>query len=200
MEERKRSVLDELATQATITVEQAAHILGLGRTAAYEAARCGEFDPAAWPPRRCPRPRTARVARSRPMRGHIHKRIRTNAAGKKTTRWYVVVDVGVASDGRRKQKWHGGFDTRREAEVARAEIVSDLHAGVYVAPDRLTLATWVSENWLPMTKTRVKPSTFDSYRSNMETHVLPALGGRALQQAHRPDAEHALCRPAQSRR
>jgi len=43
MEERKRSVLDELATQATITVEQAAHILGLGRTAAYEAARCGEF-------------------------------------------------------------------------------------------------------------------------------------------------------------
>lgn len=120
------------------------------------------------------------------MRGHIHKRIRTNAAGKKTTRWYVVVDVGVASDGRRKQKWHGGFDTRREAEVARAEIVSDLHAGVYVAPDRLTLATWVSENWLPMTKTRVKPSTFDSYRSNMETHVLPALGGRALQQLTAP--------------
>ena len=43
MKERKRSVLDELATQATISVEQAADVLGLGRTAAYDAARRGEF-------------------------------------------------------------------------------------------------------------------------------------------------------------
>lgn len=43
MLERKRSVLEELATQATISVEQAAQILGLGRTAAYEAARRREF-------------------------------------------------------------------------------------------------------------------------------------------------------------
>lgn len=43
MKERKRSVLDELATQATISVEQAAQVLGLGRTAAYEAARRGQF-------------------------------------------------------------------------------------------------------------------------------------------------------------
>lgn len=35
--------LEELATQATISVEQAAGILGLGRTAAYEAARRGEI-------------------------------------------------------------------------------------------------------------------------------------------------------------
>jgi excisionase family DNA binding protein len=39
----KRSVLEELAAQATISVDQAARILGLGRTAAYEAARRGEF-------------------------------------------------------------------------------------------------------------------------------------------------------------
>jgi excisionase family DNA binding protein len=43
MLERKRSVLEELATQATISIEQAAKVLGLGRTAAYEAARRGEF-------------------------------------------------------------------------------------------------------------------------------------------------------------
>ncbi len=43
MRERKRSVLDELASQATISIEQAAQVLGLGRTAAYEAARRGEF-------------------------------------------------------------------------------------------------------------------------------------------------------------
>jgi excisionase family DNA binding protein len=43
MKERKPSLLDELATQATISIEQAARVLGLGRTAAYEAARRGEF-------------------------------------------------------------------------------------------------------------------------------------------------------------
>jgi excisionase family DNA binding protein len=43
MKERKHSVLDELAAQATISIEQAAKVLGLGRTAAYEAARRGEF-------------------------------------------------------------------------------------------------------------------------------------------------------------
>jgi excisionase family DNA binding protein len=43
MNEGKQSVLDELATKATISVEHAAKVLGLGRTAAYEAARRGEF-------------------------------------------------------------------------------------------------------------------------------------------------------------
>jgi excisionase family DNA binding protein len=43
MKERKHSVLDELTAEATITVEQTAKVLGLGRTAAYEAARRGEF-------------------------------------------------------------------------------------------------------------------------------------------------------------
>lgn len=43
MKERKPSLLAQLADEATITVEQAAALLGLGRTAAYEAARRGEF-------------------------------------------------------------------------------------------------------------------------------------------------------------
>jgi integrase len=120
------------------------------------------------------------------MRGHIHKRVRKTRAGKETTRWYVVVDVGVDASGRRRQKWHGGFPTRREAEVARAKIVNDLHVGSYVAPDRLTLAEWVRESWLPMIRTRIKPSTFDSYSSNMKIHVLPALGSRPLQQLTAP--------------
>jgi excisionase family DNA binding protein len=35
--------LDQLAGKATITAEQTAQVLGLGRTAAYEAARRGEL-------------------------------------------------------------------------------------------------------------------------------------------------------------
>lgn len=116
------------------------------------------------------------------MQGHIHKRTHIGKDGKQTTRWYVVVDVGTSGDGRRRQKWHGGFRTRREAEIARAKLVDDLHTGSYVMPDRMTLADWVRDSWLPMTEGRVKPTTFHSYRRNLEIHVLPLIGSRPLQQ------------------
>jgi excisionase family DNA binding protein len=35
--------IDQLAGRATITIEQTAKLLGLGRTAAYDAARRGEL-------------------------------------------------------------------------------------------------------------------------------------------------------------
>ena len=35
--------IDQLAGRATITIEQTAQLLGLGRTAAYDAARRGEL-------------------------------------------------------------------------------------------------------------------------------------------------------------
>ncbi len=116
------------------------------------------------------------------MQGHIHKRVHTGTNGKQTTRWYVVVDVGTNPDGRRRQKWHGGYRTRKDAEIARAKLVDDLHTGSYVVPGRLTLAEWVRDSWLPMTESRIKPSTFHSYRQNMEIHVLPVLGWKPLQQ------------------
>jgi excisionase family DNA binding protein len=35
--------IDQLADRATITIEQTAQLLGLGRTAAYDAARRGDL-------------------------------------------------------------------------------------------------------------------------------------------------------------
>jgi excisionase family DNA binding protein len=35
--------IDQIAGRATITIEQTAQLLGLGRTAAYDAARRGEL-------------------------------------------------------------------------------------------------------------------------------------------------------------
>jgi excisionase family DNA binding protein len=43
MQQATPSPLDELAGKATITVEQTAKLLELGRTAAYDAARRGEL-------------------------------------------------------------------------------------------------------------------------------------------------------------
>jgi integrase len=116
------------------------------------------------------------------MRGHIHKRQWKGRGGKVQTLWYAVVDVGADDGGKRKQKWHGGFKTRREAEQALTDIVQSLEKQTYVPPQRLTLAEFFRHEWVPMMQTQVKASTFDSYRRNLENHVLPVLGGVPLQQ------------------
>ena len=116
------------------------------------------------------------------MQGHVRKRAHTTKSGRKSVRWYVVVDAPRGTDGARRQKWHGGFGTRREAEAARAKIVHDLYRGLYVEPRAMHLSEWVVEHWLPSVRTRVKPSTYDSYERNLRLHVLPRLGNRALQQ------------------
>ncbi len=114
------------------------------------------------------------------MQGHIRKRIYTTKSGKETINWYVVVDLGRDTNNKRRQKWHGGFRTRKEAEMARTKIVGDLHSGAYTEPTKLTLREWVEDKWLPTVRTQVKPSTFDSYQRNIHLHVLPTLGGRSL--------------------
>ncbi len=115
------------------------------------------------------------------MRGHVHKRQWKGRGGKVQTLWYAVVDVGNGDTGKRKQRWHGGFKTRREAELALAEIVRSLDSNTYISPQRLTLAEFVRNEWLPTMRTQVKESTWDSYRRNLENHVLPVIGATPLQ-------------------
>lgn len=43
MQQATTPVIDQIGRRATLTIEQTAVLLGLGRTAAYEAARRGEF-------------------------------------------------------------------------------------------------------------------------------------------------------------
>lgn len=114
------------------------------------------------------------------MQGHIRKRVHRTANGGQTVKWYVVIDRPRGSDVRRRQKWHGGFRTRKEAEAARAKLIHELNSGTYVSPTAMTVDEWIRQHWLPTIRSQVKPSTFDSYRRNLDLHVLPILGSRQL--------------------
>jgi hypothetical protein len=72
------------------------------------------------------------------MRGHIRRR---------RQKWAVVVEIGKAEDGRRRQKWYSGFATRREAQAHLTEVLGQLDKGVYVAPTKQTVAEYLLE-WL----------------------------------------------------
>lgn len=102
------------------------------------------------------------------MRGHI---------ARKGKRYYVVVDVGIDPEtGRRRRKWHSGFKTKREAEQALAKIVTELGSGAYVEPSKLALGEYLRNEWLPATRSTIRPSTWESYRQKIEVHIIPALG------------------------
>ncbi len=120
------------------------------------------------------------------MRGHIHKRLWTDRAGRTKTHWYVVIDVGRTPEGKRRQKWHGSFPTRRAAEAFRAELVHQMHSGSYVEPSSMTVERWVRDTWLPSMRTQLRPSTWDSYARNFELHLLPRLGHLPLRDLNAP--------------
>lgn len=106
------------------------------------------------------------------MRGHIRKRANT---------WAVVVDVGRDEDGRRRQKWHSGFRTKREANEALTEILGELSTGQYVTPSKLTVRELLEQEWLPGVRSSLRPLTFESYAGNVRNHVVPRVGSVRLQ-------------------
>jgi integrase len=106
------------------------------------------------------------------MRGHIRKRGNS---------WSVVVDHDRDEDGKRRQKWHSGYRTKRDAERALTEILNRIGSGTYVDPGRQTMTEYLRE-WLVAIQRTVRPGTWTSDRSNVARHVVPRLGGRELRQ------------------
>lgn len=105
------------------------------------------------------------------MRGSVVKR------GKGYT---VILDLGEdPQTGRRRQKWHSGYRTKRDAQAALAEFVGNVNTGTYVPRSRQTLAEFVQE-WLAAIAPTVRPATHYSYARNLRLHVLPYLGSAPL--------------------
>lgn len=99
---------------------------------------------------------------------------------KKGDRYYVKLELDPdPATGHRRQKWHSGYRTKREAERARINLLSKLDSGEYVEPSRQTLGDFLDE-WLRAIEPTVRPSTFESYSRNMRNHVVAHIGSVRL--------------------
>ena len=99
---------------------------------------------------------------------------------KKGDRWYVKIELDVdPATGRRRQKWHSGFNTKREAERARIDLLSKFDRGEYVEPTHQTVGEYLAE-WLRAIEHTVRPSTFESYERNVRNHVIAHIGSTRL--------------------
>jgi hypothetical protein len=63
--------------------------------------------------------------------------------------------------GKRRQKWHSGYRTKRDAERALTELLAAKDSGSYVEPTKQTLADFVTE-WLAAVESTIRPSTHHS--------------------------------------
>lgn len=105
------------------------------------------------------------------MRGSVVKR---------DDRYYVKIELDPdPRTGRRRQKWHSGYRTKREAERARVDLLSKFDRGEYVEPSHQSLAEFLEE-WLRAIEPTVRSSTFDSYSRNARNHVIAHVGGVRL--------------------
>lgn len=82
--------------------------------------------------------------------------------------------------GKRQQKWHSGYRTKKEAEKARVDLLAKLDHGVYVAPAKQTLADFLLE-WMDARATSLKPTTAAAYADIIRAHIVPRIGSVPLQ-------------------
>ena len=104
------------------------------------------------------------------MRGSIVKRGRT---------WSYVLYLGRDSSGRKRQKWVGGFDTRREAEQALVAALGKQRDGIAVDAGRMTVGEYLDE-WLTGITPSLRATTAQSYRKLMRDHVIRHVGNVRL--------------------
>ena len=99
----------------------------------------------------------------------------------KAGRWYIVVDVGLSPNGKRRQAFRRGFVRKAEAQRVLDELRGAARKGTFVAPARQTLENDLKEDWLPAVRGQLAQSTWESYRRNIRNHVVPNVGRVRLQ-------------------
>lgn len=99
---------------------------------------------------------------------------------KKKDRFYPVTRE-KQNDGTYKQRYHGGYATKREASAALNEIVNRINKGNFVEPTKMTVREYLIEQWLPGMRSTVRPSTHDSYSRVVQWHIVESIGELRLQ-------------------
>lgn len=115
------------------------------------------------------------------------------ARGKHGT-WAYRVDLGPGLDAagvfrQRRQRYRSGFATKADAAAALAELSTSVHQGSHLESSRLTLAVYLQQ-WLDG-RTRLRPTTRESYDRYLQRYFVPLLGHIELRSLRAVDIERA---------
>lgn len=97
----------------------------------------------------------------------MSKRKTTGTGGsirKRGNSWYYICYVTDPATGKRKQKWKGGFKTKKEAQEALAIIKAEVAKGTYTECSKTTFKEY-AEEFLKIQEHTLRKSTIDTYRT-----------------------------------
>jgi integrase len=106
------------------------------------------------------------------LRGHIRKR---------GTKWAVVVELDKDAEGKRKQRWYSGYNTKKEAEKAVAEIINQLENNGLTTTTKLTTGDYLKQWYQTYCEPNLEKTTLDGYSIILFKHLIPKLGKIQLQ-------------------
>jgi integrase len=96
--------------------------------------------------------------------------------------YYAVIDHGTDRlTGKRQRKWHKAGTRKRAAQQLLSELLETHDTNTQLEPEQITVGSYLTKEWLPSVRSELRFSTFDSYRRNIEIHVVPRLGDARLQ-------------------
>jgi integrase len=109
-------------------------------------------------------------------------------AGRWTWRAEGAVDP---ASGKRTQPSKGGFETKKLADQALTEYLSETDAGRGVTDRRLTVEAWL-RRWLAEAEQRLEPGTVKGYRRDVHNHLIPRIGSMRLRELRHWHVEEML--------
>lgn len=109
------------------------------------------------------------------------RKVERTIRGKKYIYWEARYTEGT-DPGTGKQIQRSIYcNTQKEATSRLRQILRDMETGTYSQPNRMTLAEWLHQ-WQASFLTTQKPATVAKYKSDIEHHIIPALGAVRLQE------------------
>lgn len=98
-------------------------------------------------------------------------------------KYRVQLETGRDLDGRRRRRWITVNGTRKEADRVEREEKARLDGGIFVKPDRITVAEWLAK-WLARHQAagHLDAQSRDRYESIIRVHVAPHVGALKLQE------------------
>ncbi len=96
----------------------------------------------------------------------------------------IVLQLGLGSDGKRKQRWIACPGNKHQAEQMRAELMHEQANGTLVAPNKITVGQYLAQ-WLKSVQGNLSPRTVEGY-TTIINRIIPSLGAIPLT-ALRPD-------------
>jgi integrase len=96
--------------------------------------------------------------------------------------WSFTAELGIdPTTGKRKQKTKRGFATKKDAEKAYNEFMSEFQKGIYIDSKNMTMKDLVEE-WLEFKRNKLRPTTYRQRDVICKRWIIPFLGHLKLDQ------------------